>query len=1061
MSEKKYYTIITKEGCWKEIHDELCRETCGCEHIPDRVVECYDEVDHIEIMGKYLLTDEEAKSLRTHENIDYVVLSKEHYPELYSKPKPRIDALRRSYNATVQGWPKIYSDIEYFVDYNTSSQSSENRRTNWAIKRTEESTNQFFVSSKDSSSPQYDVLYRNSDTLSLRVVATTRLLPTFSSLYAVPANKASSPGLTFRDGSQPPTGNVLSIEPGATSVKRKISNVLRDNSENATAISTFDPSIKKYYRYELNQIVYDKTGVNVDLIILDDGVSQYHPEYLDRTDHYSGSTLFTGRSRVRDIVLDGPYHLDAAYFDSKTNLKTYKFDGRPTCTREGAILWWQSGSNRSSHLSSVGSIPNIRKILDDADYFEEIVLGGPASSGHIKSTPFKIDPTIDFPGVNGSYRHHGDGCAGVACGINYGVSVDSRIWSLMVFGSHALPENICFDLIKIFHLSKKTNTDSVEVYSPGNTIGKLNKSPTIINGSYGPNNNSYNSYLSGMLADLELNTTNQTYQLTQSVPYYAKNSNKSYTVTINYERLSFLYGTPSYYKEKYVDNQVKITNYEPSLFSESSSLGINNNTDISITTPGIANYESEVDISGKAMLNAGVIFVAASGNFGSYQDLPGGVDYNNYVTGLKLNTTTNQIENATNYFWADGTTGIYKEYRNRRVHPGDVGGWDGQYYKVINVGATVSRKIVDSDGSLKDSIAFFTSRGPGIDVYAPGGFDALSASIFSRQILANSNLSSFPPSIADIEKEGIGEFYLRYDSPNGTFNTSRSERPTGKDINGNPLHTWGNLVTSQMQSSNSNIGYTVDQNFSGTSCATPITTGVIALYLEENPSATYKDVQNWLRTTASVSGSIFNPYTNREDPNFFKAPFNPCTQNPRILKNPYVSKRYKVVLSDNNFITKAQAVPTSVYTNAGLNKTTSISLLQSPPDSSSTTYSSFAKSVQTVDSYITSVESQLKTVNIGFAGRNNGGNARFERQTSGSDTYYAVAGGGGAGFHGGGGATRGGGGGGGAGLAREDASVANSKTRQGGNSKDGFVRIWLNEKSDGTRDTWNQNPFTR
>ena len=59
------------------------------------------------------------------------------------------------------------------------------------------------------------------------------------------------------------------------------------------------------------------TGKNVDVIILDSGVLQYHPEFIDAD----------GKSRVRDIILDGPYTIDPAYFNS--NRLTYtKADGR-------------------------------------------------------------------------------------------------------------------------------------------------------------------------------------------------------------------------------------------------------------------------------------------------------------------------------------------------------------------------------------------------------------------------------------------------------------------------------------------------------------------------------------------------------------------------------------------------------------------------------------------------------------------------------------------------------------------------------------------------------------
>ena len=55
-----------------------------------------------------------------------------------------------------------------------------------------------------------------------------------------------------------------------------------------------------------SDISYSMTGKNVDLIIQDSGVLAYHPEFIDDN----------GQSRVRDVILDGPYYIDPSYFTS-------------------------------------------------------------------------------------------------------------------------------------------------------------------------------------------------------------------------------------------------------------------------------------------------------------------------------------------------------------------------------------------------------------------------------------------------------------------------------------------------------------------------------------------------------------------------------------------------------------------------------------------------------------------------------------------------------------------------------------------------------------------------
>ena len=62
-----------------------------------------------------------------------------------------------------------------------------------------------------------------------------------------------------------------------------------------------------------------------------------------------------GKSRVRDIILDGPYYIDPSYFTS--NGYTYtKPDGRIGITTASAHNWWENSSNRSGSFSSIGTL---------------------------------------------------------------------------------------------------------------------------------------------------------------------------------------------------------------------------------------------------------------------------------------------------------------------------------------------------------------------------------------------------------------------------------------------------------------------------------------------------------------------------------------------------------------------------------------------------------------------------------------------------------------------------------------------------------------------------------
>ena len=145
----------------------------------------------------------------------------------------------------------------------------------------------------------------------------------------------------------------------------------------------------------------------------------------------------------------------------------------------------------------------------------------------------------------------------------------------------------------------------------------------------------------------------------------------------------------------------------------------------------------------------------------------------------------------------------------------------------------------------------------------------------------------------------------------------------------------------------------------------------------------------------------------------------------------------------------------------GLNKIQAVDIIKSPPTSNLSQYATFKLAVDTVDNYLNSPQTTttLNSVSVNFAARANGGNAKQERQNLNGFNYFSAGGGGGSGYYGGGGANIGGGGGGGSGLAREGASVA--KATQGGNSGEGYIRIWLNETVDGSRATWIQDPLTR
>ena len=197
------------------------------------------------------------------------------------------------------------------------------------------------------------------------------------------------------------------------------------------------PNVTNHAAVITDDVSYSLTGKNVDLIIQDSGVLQYHPEFLDDD----------GKSRVRDIILDGPYYIDPSYFTS--NSLTYtKPDGRIGITTASAHSWWENNGNRSGSFSSVGTVA----IPDSYTVANSLGIGG---TSHTMTSS------------------HGTGCAGLAAGKNFGLAFESNIWTISIFSPASQSVEASYDCMKIFHQNKPINT----------ATGR--KNPTVVNGSWG------------------------------------------------------------------------------------------------------------------------------------------------------------------------------------------------------------------------------------------------------------------------------------------------------------------------------------------------------------------------------------------------------------------------------------------------------------------------------------------------------------------------------------------------------------------------------------------------
>lgn len=200
----------------------------------------------------------------------------------------------------------------------------------------------------------------------------------------------------------------------------------------------------------LGDVDYSLTGKGVDIIIQDSGVLQAHPELRD----------YNGVSRVRDVILDGPYYLDKAYWDANPSKLYTKADGRVGPTTASAHEWWENNTTtyRSAIFAS-GGANNFGTISITSNYTVANTMG------------------IGSDGQN-LVKSHGTACASQAAGLNYGLAWEADIWNISGISigfSMSIATN--YDVCKVFHKYKPyTNEHGI-------------KKPTVMNGSWGYGSN--------------------------------------------------------------------------------------------------------------------------------------------------------------------------------------------------------------------------------------------------------------------------------------------------------------------------------------------------------------------------------------------------------------------------------------------------------------------------------------------------------------------------------------------------------------------------------------------
>ena len=221
---------------------------------------------------------------------------------------------------------------------------------------------------------------------------------------------------------------------------------------------------------------FSLTGKGVDAVTIDSGVAAIHPEFLDGN----------GKSRVKDVILDGPYKVDPDYFVGLGVTYNKVIDGVDIgvgIATTSAEEWWENTSKRSSKFSSLGTVSI------NSNYTLEQALSKNASSNPI---------------LGG----HGTACASQIGGKSFGLAIEANLWNIRISLSGnggVMSGSTAIDVCTVWHNAKKINSTDPD--------------PTILNNSWGSgsecgdsNGTSYNYWYRGSSESYTGNNSNTTIQ---------------------------------------------------------------------------------------------------------------------------------------------------------------------------------------------------------------------------------------------------------------------------------------------------------------------------------------------------------------------------------------------------------------------------------------------------------------------------------------------------------------------------------------------------------------------
>jgi hypothetical protein len=186
-------------------------------------------------------------------------------------------------------------------------------------------------------------------------------------------------------------------------------------------------------------------GRNIDVIVGDEGCWFGHVEFqnnptggVELPAGYVGGNPLPGNGTcdLLDVVLEGPYYIDPAWFnaDPATRLAT-RWDGTTVPVESVARTWWSNSAQRSAEFAGAGTV----------------AIPGTYTRANCNGTN-----TAETPGEEGQ---HGTACSGLAYGRTFGWAYNANKWVIDAYGSYGFGLNVdlYFDVVKIFHDNKPIN----------------------------------------------------------------------------------------------------------------------------------------------------------------------------------------------------------------------------------------------------------------------------------------------------------------------------------------------------------------------------------------------------------------------------------------------------------------------------------------------------------------------------------------------------------------------------------------------------------------------------